>query len=123
MEITRETTVDAPPEAVWDVLADEHERAAWLGDDGADRLLRVDDEVAGERLAWTWWPEEGGAASTVSITLAPTGAGGTLVRVVERLALPLTPRTAHRSAVATSAAWGRRLLGIELLLVLGHARV
>jgi uncharacterized protein YndB with AHSA1/START domain len=118
MEITRETTIDAAPEEVWELLADERERQAWLGDDGGDRPLRVDHEVAGERIGWTWWPTDGGAPSTVQITLCPAG-GGTTLHVVERLALPVPPR----ALASAGQAWGRRLLGIELLLVLGHARV
>ena len=120
MEITRDTTVDATPAEVWEVLADEEERAAWLGDDGADRPMRIDEATPGERLAWTWWTEEGGDASTVSITLTPLDGGGTAVRVVERLQVPV-PQARVRAAVG--GAWTRRLVGVELSLLLACSRV
>ena len=118
MEITRETTVDATPGEVWEVLADEDERAAWLGDDGADRPLRIDEATPGEHLAWTWWPSEGGQGSSVSITLTPLDGGGTAVRVVERLVAP-----APRVQAAVGGAWHRRLVGVELSLLLACTRV
>ena len=118
MEITRETTIDATPAEVWEVLADRDERAAWLGDDGADRPLRVDSATPGELLTWTWWPEEGGDASTVSITLTPLESGGTAVRVVERL-----EASAPRARAAVGGAWHRRLVGVELSLMLACTRV
>jgi hypothetical protein len=88
--------------------------------------VRNDEAIPGERHAWTWWPAhtdrddgpDDGPASTVTITLVPLSGGGTALRVVERLVAP-----APRAIASARAAWGRRLLGVELLLVLAHARV
>jgi uncharacterized protein YndB with AHSA1/START domain len=119
-DVIRETTIDAPPDEVWEVLADPDERAAWLGEDGADWPTRIDESTPGERLTWTWWPAET-APSQVTITLAPAPGlqGGTVLRVVERLA----PTASPVACAAAESAWQRRLMGVELLLVLAHARV
>jgi uncharacterized protein YndB with AHSA1/START domain len=119
-EVTRELTLDATPEEVWEVIADREERAAWLGDDGAGWPTRIDEIAPGERLVWTWWPHPDTAPSQVTITLAPAPTGpGTVLRVVERLAPSATPM----ARAATGRAWQRRLMGVELLFVLAHARV
>ncbi len=127
--VSREVTVDAPAEEVWAAIADEDARAAWLGEDGADRPLQVEEAVEGQRITWTWGPEDpdAGAASSVTITLLPHDDGTTGVRVVERLlAPPPAARTGSAQACAaalSATAWSRRLLGLELWLLLALARV
>lgn len=118
MEITREVTLDAPAADVWEALTDDDVRSDWLEDD-ADRVTLVDTADPGRLLRWTWW-DDGGAASTVTITLTPTDDGGTHLHVAERLVLP--PVTAHvpsgrAEASAREHAWDHRILGIELLLL------
>jgi len=119
--VTREVTVDAPLEDVWEAVTDEATRADWLAEDGADRPLQVEETVERERITWRWGPDEDGPASTVTITLRPHDDGTTSVHVVERLLAPAARASA--SAVLAGAAWDRRLLGLELCLVLGLARV
>lgn len=141
---TREVTIDAPVEEVWSALVDDEVRAGWLGDDGADRPLRLDDAIAPERITWTWWPagdgrDGDGLASTVTITLRPHDDGTTRLRVVERLASSawaLARAGAGATAAAggagpvgvsfpaaTAAIWAERLLALELWLLLAPARV
>ena len=110
--VVREVVLDAGPEAVWDVLTDGDARRAWLDDD-ADRPVRVDDAVRYQRLVWTWWDDDG-APSRVTITLTPS-VSGTVLRVVERLTIE-APQ-ARAAAGAAGAAWDRRTLGLELLLL------
>lgn len=129
--VTREVTVDAPLEDVWEAVTDEATRADWLAEDGADRPLQVEETVERERITWRWGPDEDGPASTVTITLRPHDDGTTGVHVVERLLAPAARASvrsagslrASASAVLAGAAWDRRLLGLELCLVLGLARV
>lgn len=122
---TREVTVDAPLEEVWRAVVDEEARADWLGEDGADRPLFVEEEVEQERITWTWWPVEpaGAPASSVTITLLPHPDGTTGLRVVERLLPAPAARASARAVAASGAAWSARLLGLELHLLLTHARV
>lgn len=123
--VTREVTVDAPVEEVWTAITDDEARSAWLGDDGADRVVEVEHAVEGEHITWTWWaPEEGpGTASTVTITLLPHGDGTTGVRVVERASANLVARAQLSTASSWPGTWGRRLLGLEVWLLLAVERV
>jgi|GEM_PF-3840530 uncharacterized protein YndB with AHSA1/START domain len=122
--VTREITVDAPAEEVWAAVTDDDARAEWLGEDGADRVVEVGHAVEGEQIAWTWRsPGEGpDAASRVTITLSPHPDGTTGVRVVEQLP-PAAIARASAAPLEGEAAWHRRLLGLELWLLLALQRV
>jgi len=88
-EVTREITVDAPADDVWEAITD----PAWLGGEGELELrpggdLRVGgrsgfvEEVdPGERLSF-WWAAPGEESTRVEIGLEED-AGGTRVTVVE----------------------------------------
>ena len=52
--IRREVDIEAPPEEVWEALATEEGRDAWLERD-PDRELEVEETQAPERLVWWWW--------------------------------------------------------------------
>lgn len=139
-EVSRSVDVEAPPEVVWDVLADPEARRLWLDDDDAsDRVLRIDGEDPGRSLTWTWWhPGDTPAfgfgsavpnqtASRVDIVLTELASGGTRVAVTERLvarpggatlsAQAVTGRSGRAWAGATVSAWSQRLVGLELLLL------
>jgi len=89
MELIREITLPAPPEEVWDSLAEPH----WLGDEALIDL-RPDGEVrAGDRSGFVeqadepyrlvfWWCAPGEDATRVELELEPDG-DETIVRVVE----------------------------------------
>jgi uncharacterized protein YndB with AHSA1/START domain len=82
-QVTRSVDLESDVDEVWRAVADPGERALWLDDpDAAARRVRVDEVDAGgaadpgRRLTWTWWhPGDEGAASTVSVVLAPLAAG------------------------------------------------
>jgi uncharacterized protein YndB with AHSA1/START domain len=101
-DVTREVELPAPPDEVWEQVADSDQLGDWLEadveldarpggsgsfrfDDGEVRRALVRDVEPGERLAFTWWPltgEDVGQATTVTITIEPAGAGSRL-RLVE----------------------------------------
>ena len=104
--ITREVTVDAPADAVWDALTDQAELAAWFGadaevdlrpggairfrwPDGSERRGLVIDLDPPRRLAFRWRELRAGAAglaaadaTVVTFTLDADGRG-TRVTVTE----------------------------------------
>jgi uncharacterized protein YndB with AHSA1/START domain len=137
MEIVeRHVTLPTDLNEAWELLTDRDELAAWLGeevavdptpgavglvvdDDGTRRHLLVEEVATGHRIAWRWWEDgsdPGTSSSRVEITLSPDD-GGTRVRVVER---PLQP-TAPTAQASAAAAWDRRLVELELLVLLAAA--
>jgi uncharacterized protein YndB with AHSA1/START domain len=131
-QVTRSVDLESDVDEVWRAVADPGERALWLDDpDAAARRVRVDEVDAGgaadpgRRLTWTWWhPGDEGAASTVSVVLAPLAGGGTRVVVTE--SLPARPPAVRAQAGARATAalvrqWSHRLLGLELLFVAARA--
>lgn len=112
-EVIRSVTIDAPVDAVWDVVADPEQRDLWLDDEDArSRETRFDRVEHQQGLSWTWWrPGDDSSAAQVDITLVEVAPARTQVVVVERPA-------ARASASASAASnWGHRLLGLELLFV------
>lgn len=101
-EVTRDVELPAPPEEVWEQVAESDRLGDWLDadvdlelrpgatgtfrfPDGEVRRAIVRDVEAGRRLAFTWWPLTGddvGRATTVTITIAPSD-GGCRLRLVE----------------------------------------
>ena len=89
MELSREITLPAPPEEVWESLAE----PAWLGEDAAIDLRPDGDVRAGDRTGFVeeaeeprrlvfWWSAPGEDATRVELELEPDG-DETVVRVVE----------------------------------------
>jgi uncharacterized protein YndB with AHSA1/START domain len=95
METTREIAIDAPPEEVWESLAEPD----WLGDDAAIDLRPAGDVRAGDRTGFVeeveqprrlvfWWSEPGEDATRVEVELEDEGEA-TVVRVTESRPLAL----------------------------------
>lgn len=128
--VTETTTVDAPPEEVWEALTDPDGVEAWLGDgavldprvggriegpdpeSGVPRTGTVEEVEPARRLGYTWRPlppDTGVPASKVTVELIPTGAGTRLV-VTER---PIAASASVAGAV-TAGAWAWRFARVEL---------
>lgn len=103
--IERAMELPAPVERAWQAMTEPEWLASWLADEvelelvpgGAARFRLGDSERSGwveeisppepsgdgpARLIF-WWTAEPGPASRVELTLTPSGAGTTVVRVVE----------------------------------------
>jgi uncharacterized protein YndB with AHSA1/START domain len=89
MELIREITLPAPPEEVWESLAEPE----WLGEDARIELRPDGDVRAGERTGFVeeaeeasrlvfWWSAPGEDATRVELDLEEDG-DDTIVRVVE----------------------------------------
>lgn len=89
MEVEREIRLEAPPEEVWESLAD----AGWLGPDAFVELRPAGEVRCGERSGFVeeveaprrlvfWWSAPEGESSRVELDLAEDGEA-TVVRVVE----------------------------------------
>jgi len=128
--VRREVELDAAPTDVWNALTRPELLEQWfeaeveldprpggtgrfIGADGDDRVARVDDVDEGRRLAFTWWPDDGGEelASKVEFVLTPTP-GGTRLVVTE------SPLTARACAATNSTGWAWRLELLVLTLFL-----
>jgi uncharacterized protein YndB with AHSA1/START domain len=129
MEISREVVLDGTLDEVWQLVTDEAELSSWLADSvsfeprpgaagalvdkGATWRLRVEEVLevdAARRLRFTWWPETGGPASEVSMTIEETTDGGrTRLRVRERFTGGVSLK-----GRAVAGLWDDRLLGLEL---------
>lgn len=84
--VTREITIDAPPEDVWEAVSTEDGRERWLEPD-ADRRLVVERTLAPHQISWWWWndsDDEPARYVDVQIIGVPDG-GGTRVTVTETL--------------------------------------
>jgi uncharacterized protein YndB with AHSA1/START domain len=55
--VVNEVEVDAPAAEVWDLLATEAGREAWLEPD-PHRTIVVESAEPGERISWWWWSGE-----------------------------------------------------------------
>jgi uncharacterized protein YndB with AHSA1/START domain len=95
METTREIALDAPPEEVWESLAE----PGWLGDEAVIDLHPSGEVRAGERTGFVeevekprrlvfWWSEPGEDATRVEVELEDEGET-TVVRVTESRPLAL----------------------------------
>jgi uncharacterized protein YndB with AHSA1/START domain len=89
MELTREITLPAPPDEVWESLAE----PSWLGEDARIDLRPDGDVRVGDRSGFVeeaeepcrlvfWWSAPGEDATRVELELEPDG-DETIVRVVE----------------------------------------
>jgi uncharacterized protein YndB with AHSA1/START domain len=130
MEISREVVLDATVDEVWQLITDETELSTWLAesvsldprpgavgrmtDHGEPWRVRVDEVSSADvarRLVVTWWPETGGPAGEVTMTVEEAAeTGGTRLRVRERVTGGVSLK-GRRSDVSM---WDDRLLGLEL---------
>jgi uncharacterized protein YndB with AHSA1/START domain len=95
--VEREVELEAPPEDVWEELADPERLGAWLGagvdlevepggtgtisfPEGEVRRARVVDVEECRRVSFLWWPvvPEVGPPTHVTITIEPMGTGSRL---------------------------------------------
>ena len=100
MPARTEIEIDATPEEVWDALATEEGREAWLDD---DREVHVEAVDAPRRMVWWWW--EGDQASRVEIRLEPAVSS---TRVIVTESVPAFPLVALAGMLTGGA--GRRAL-------------
>jgi len=143
--IRRQIVMPVSAERLWDALTDPDQVAGWFGgrvewelreggparfrgDDGSERLGRVEAVRPGRHLRFRWWPAAGaepagppGAASPdgtseVSYLLEPDGEGTRLTVQEHQLATPGGPQAC--ALVGSSpreprewAAWDDRLFG------------
>ncbi|MBS1861609.1 MAG: SRPBCC domain-containing protein [Actinobacteria bacterium] len=118
-QVTRSVDLDAAPAVVWDALTEAALLGEWLADeveieaapggkivcryaDGEERRGEVELVEEAERLAWSWWREDGHGPSRVELVLDAV-AEGTRLTVIETA----PPRTAGPLLLAGSlaAAW------------------
>ncbi|HET9721192.1 MAG TPA: hypothetical protein VFP55_14010 [Solirubrobacteraceae bacterium] len=79
-QIRREVEIEASPDEVWEALATEEGRGAWLEPD-PERELEVESEEAPGRLVWWWWKgQEQPRKVELEVIAVPRG---TLVIVTE----------------------------------------
>ena len=120
-EVTRSVDLDAAPAEAWDALTDEARLAEWLADeveleaepggeivcryaDGEERRGEVELVEEAERLAWSWWREDGDGPSRVELVLDAV-ADGTRLTVIEPASIPAAgPLLA--AAPPAAGAWG-----------------
>ena len=96
--VRREIEIEATPEEVWEALATEEGREAWL-DEEADRTLHVEREDPPHRIVWWWWRvDEPATRVEVLVVAAPAGARVVVVESGES-AVPL-PSLQARFALA-----------------------
>ena len=101
METRREIEIEATPEEVWDALATEEGREAWL-DDEPQREILVETAEQPHRLVWWWWTEDA-PATRVEVLVVAAPAGARVVVVESEPAFPL-PALAARFAPALALA-------------------
>ena len=136
--VRRTLDLDCTTADLWRLVTSPDELGAWIGhdvslelhpggaghlidDDGIARHLAVGEVVEGERLAFTWWPEEDdSAASEVTFAIEPTGEGARLV-VTETAVGGVAAGVAGASA-ASASSWDVRLISLWLT-VCSQARV
>src|ERR1700712_1836175 len=118
--VTRSVDLDAKPADVWDALTEEALLREWLADevelspepggeivcryaDGEERRGEVELVEEAERLAWSWWREDGEGPSRVELVLDAV-ADGTRLTVIETA--PLRASGPLLAATALAVAWG-----------------
>ena len=118
LTVRRTVDLDCTPAELWRIVTDPDELSAWLGRDVAlelrpggrgslldgdtRRQLAVREVVEGERLGFTWWPDDDeGASSDVTFVVEPTG---------DRSRLVIT----ETAADAGGTSWDARLITLWL---------
>jgi hypothetical protein len=81
--VTREVTIDAPLEDVWEAVSTEQGRERWLEPDD-DRRIVVERTMAPSHISWWWWNEsDDEPARYVDVDVVAIPDGGTRVTVTE----------------------------------------
>ena len=115
--VTRERTVTADPDEVWEAITEDDGLGATIDpvpggsveshEPGEDRVGAVEVVTAPSHLRYRWWPEDDpDQVSTVDITLEPVEIG-TVITVIEHLVLAPTaiaPRATARRPMAMAMA-------------------
>ena len=134
--VTRCVDLDAAPAEVWDALTEQALLAEWLADevefeaepggeivcryaDGEERRGEVELVEEAERLAWSWWREDGEGPSRVELVLDAV-ADGTRLTVIETRSAVLETGALRAAGPLLAATWGTPLarLRIAVRLVL-----
>lgn len=87
METRREIEIEATPEEVWEALATDEGREAWLEEEPARELL-VETADEPHRIVWWWWTEDA-PATRVEVLVVAAPAGARVVVVESEPSLPL----------------------------------
>lgn len=116
--VTRERTVTADPDEVWEAITEDDGLGATIDPvpggtvesvepDGADRVGAVEIVTAPSHLRYRWWPQnDPDRVSTVDITLEPAEVG-TVITVIEHLVLAptvISPQASSRRPMALALA-------------------
>jgi uncharacterized protein YndB with AHSA1/START domain len=81
--VTREITIDAPLEDVWEAVSTEEGRERWLEPDD-DRRIVVESKLPPAHISWWWWREsDEEPARYVGVDVVANPGGGTRVIVTE----------------------------------------
>jgi uncharacterized protein YndB with AHSA1/START domain len=116
-QVTRSVDLDAAPAEVWDALTEEALLGEWLADeveleaepggeivcryaDGKERRGEVELVEEAERLAWSWWREDGEGPSRVELVLDAVADTRTRLTVIETAPLRVA------SPLLAAGAWG-----------------
>ncbi|MGN6188247.1 MAG: hypothetical protein ACTHOE_05065 [Conexibacter sp.] len=93
----REIEIEASPEEVWEALATEEGREAWLEDEPRREIV-VESADEPHRLVWWWWSEDA-PATRVEVLVVAAPAGARVVVVESEPSFPL-PALAARFTLA-----------------------
>ena len=93
MSTRREIEIEASPEEVWEALATDEGREAWLEDE-RERELHVEAADPPHRLVWWWWDEDA-PATRVEILVVAAPAGARVVVVESEPSFPLAALAAR----------------------------
>jgi uncharacterized protein YndB with AHSA1/START domain len=106
--VVNEISVDAPVEDVWEALATEAGREAWLEPD-PKREIRVDSEQPPDaeegrsgRIAWWWWRQDE-APRHVELWVVAVPDGTRVIAIESAPAMPLPLLAASLRSVAPVA--------------------
>ncbi len=100
MSVRREIDIEATPEEVWEALATEEGRDAWLEPD-PEREVHVEVVEEPTRLVWWWWQGDE-PATRVEVLVVAAPAGSRVIVVESQPAFPLVALAASLSAVAVA---------------------
>ena len=97
MRTRREIEIEATPEEVWEALATEEGREAWLEED-PEREIRIETAAEPHHLVWWWWSGDE-PATRVELLVVAAPAGARVVVVESQPSFPL-PALAARFQLA-----------------------
>ncbi|MBO0769370.1 MAG: hypothetical protein J2O48_11865 [Solirubrobacterales bacterium] len=85
--VVNETAVEAEPDEVWELLATEEGRDAWLEPD-PERTILVESEQEPERISWWWWTGDE-APRHVELWVVPNDTHTRVIAIESAPALPI----------------------------------